>query len=148
MHSPSDRTRPCSDYVEIRGVVFFARMLSKIRLHQQGLLPSDYDMGVANPTCFDARFCRFWNVDYEQIRVLTLAGKSDEAVFDEIFEARILNPEHVLCWNSFITKRGWRDGVSGDLERLKIAEGMRGRTDVQTFVDFHDVDEGRSLRYS
>lgn len=148
MHSHSPSTLPCSDYIEIRGMVFFARMLSKIRLRQQGLLPADYELGTSSPTCFDARFCRFWNVDYEQIKSLTLAGKSDEAIFDAIFEGRTLNPEHVLCWNSFITKRGWRDGVSGELERLKLAEGLEGRTDVQTFVDFHDVDEGRSLRYS
>ncbi|MGZ4983938.1 MAG: DUF5069 domain-containing protein, partial [Chthoniobacterales bacterium] len=34
---------PCSDYVPTKGVIFFARMLDKLRLKDQGLLPGDYN---------------------------------------------------------------------------------------------------------
>lgn len=138
---------PCSDYVEVRGVVFFARMLHKIRLKNAGRLSEDYGVGVTNPTSFDARFCRYWGVDFDRITALVLAGKSNEEVFDTLFEGRYLNPEHVLCWNSFIVKRGWRDGVAEELEREKQASGLGDRGDIQTFVDFHDVDEGRKPRF-
>ena len=30
---------PCSGYVETSGIIFFARMLDKVRLNAQGLLP-------------------------------------------------------------------------------------------------------------
>lgn len=139
---------PCSDYVETRGVVFFARMLDKIRLQREGRLPEGYSVGVSNPTCFDARFCRFWSVDFQRIASLVLSGKTDEEVFDALFEGRYVNPEHVLFWNSFIVKRGWRDGVTEELERDKATSGLGDRTDIKTFVDYHDVDEGRSPRYA
>src|SRR5271165_5316695 len=37
---------PCSDYVETSGIIFFARMLDKVRLNAQGLLPAGYNFGV------------------------------------------------------------------------------------------------------
>ena len=112
------------------------------------LFRSDYGVGTSNPMGFDARFCRFWGVVYDRITALVLSGKTNEEVFDALFEGRFLNPEHVLCWNSFIVKRGWRDSVTEELEREKAANGFGGRDDIQTFVDFHDVDEGRLPRYA
>src|SRR5580704_11531991 len=58
---------PCSDYFETSGIIFFARMLDKIRLNALGLLPDGYNLGFSDPTSFDARFCRFWEIDYDQL---------------------------------------------------------------------------------
>ena len=138
----------CDDYVETRGVVFFARMLQKIRLQAAGHLPPGYNLGFSEPGCYDARFCRFWEIDYEQIRKLTLAGHTNEEVFDTVLGAKPLNPERVLAWNAFLTKRGWRDEVSAELAKVKADHGFADRDDIQTFVDFHDADEGRRPRYS
>jgi hypothetical protein len=66
VHNMKDQT-PCSDYLETSGIVFFARMLDKIRLNARGLLPDGYNLGFSDPTCFDARFCRFWDIDYDQL---------------------------------------------------------------------------------
>lgn len=139
-------TTPCSDYIKTRGLVFFARMLDKIRLDAAGHLRSGYNLGMAEPSCFDARFCRFWEVDYERIRAATLAGKSDEEVLTAVLGPGPLNPERVLAWNSLILKRGWRDDVAEELEEVKRAHGFGDRTDIRTFVDFHDADEGRTPR--
>src|SRR5437588_4860517 len=46
---------PCSDYKKTKGLVYFARMLDKIRLRAQGRLPEEYFTGVEDPTFFDAR---------------------------------------------------------------------------------------------
>ena len=40
---------PCSDYVETSGIIFFARMLGKIRLNALGLLPDGYHLGFSDP---------------------------------------------------------------------------------------------------
>jgi hypothetical protein len=138
----------CRDYVKVRGVNFFARMLGKIRLRAQGKLPKDYNIGMSNPESFDARFCRFWDVDFDKIAARTLEGGTDEEVFDSIFAGRKVNPEHVLIWNDFLEKRGWRDEGSEELEKEKKARGFADRKDIQTFVDFHDADEGRTPKYS
>ena len=37
---------PCSDYKKTKGLVYFARMLDKIRLKAQGRLPEGYRVGV------------------------------------------------------------------------------------------------------
>ena len=51
---------PCTDYIETKGLIYFARMLDKIRLKAGGELPPDYFTGVdEDPTHFDARCTRF-----------------------------------------------------------------------------------------
>lgn len=139
---------PCSDYVPTKGVIFFARMLDKIRLKNQGLLPPDYNV-VGGPVwdCFDARFCRFFAVDQDRLIERALQGSSDEEILDWCFETfGRPNEEKIVFWNSFIEKRGWRDESSQELEDVKRANGFGERADVQTWVDFHDVDEGRTPR--
>ena len=135
---------PRSDHVETRGVIFFARLLDKICLHAAGKLPSDYNLGFNRPDTFDARFCRFWGVDFDALTARTLAGGTDEEIFDATFAGRLpLNEEHVRVWNGFLAKRGWRDEASAELAENKRKLGFGDRDDVQTFVDLHDVDEGR-----
>ena len=138
---------PPSDYVETRGVIFFARLLEKIRLHAAGKLPPDYNLGFNRPDTFDARFCRFWDVDFDALTDRTLAGGTNEEVFDATFAGRLpLNEEQVRVWNGFLAKRGWRDESSEDLADNKRQLGFDDRDDVQTFIDLHDVDEGREVR--
>ena len=140
---------PCSDYVETHGVFFFARMLDKIRLHAQGVLPGDYNVGFSDPTSFDARFCRFWEIDFEEVRARTLEGASNEDVFDHCFRHRRRpNAEQILVWNNFLIKRGWRDEGAPGLQDEKILLGLADRDDIQTYVDLHDIDEGRPPRFS
>ncbi|MGA0849295.1 MAG: DUF5069 domain-containing protein, partial [Chthoniobacterales bacterium] len=56
---------PRSPYDREGGLVYFPRMLDKIRLQQAGELPGDYhaNMGAG----FDLRCCDFLNVDYEAV---------------------------------------------------------------------------------
>ena len=138
---------PCDDYVKVRGVVFFARMLDKIRLNHQGLLPPGYNLGFSDSTSFDARFCRFWTVDYDWLVKRTLAGGTDEEIFDDCFKDRLpLIEEQVLAWNNFLLKRGWRDETN--LQEDKEELGLGHRDDILTYVDLHDADEGRKPRFS
>lgn len=140
---------PCDDYVETYGVMFFARMLDKIRLHARGVLAADYHRGFSDPTGFDARFCRFWEIDYEEAKAKALEGASNEEVFDFCFRHRAHpNAEQKLVWNNFLTKRGWRDDGASDLVREKERTGFAARADIQTWVDLHDVDEGRPPRFA
>jgi gluconokinase len=141
---------PCSDYILTKGVAFFARMRDKIRLKHQGLLPGDYNVvGCGVWDCFDARFCRFFGVDEAELAKRALQGGTDEEILDWCFEKYGRpNEEKIQFWNAFIEKRGWRDESSEELEGVKRASGFGGRADVQTWVDYHDVDEGRTPRTS
>ena len=138
---------PCSDYSETKGLIYFARMLDKIRLHAAGELPSDYCVGVEDPTVFDARCTRFLGVDYDELVKRTLEGGSDEEILEWCFtKGRRPSEEEIEIWNAFIAKRGWRDAGSADLQAAKVRAGWGGRDGIQTWVDLHDVDEGRTLR--
>ncbi len=66
-------------------MIYFARMLDKIRLKAEGRLEDGYFLGTEDPTCFDARCTRFLGVDYEELAARTLQGGSDEEVLDWCF---------------------------------------------------------------
>ncbi len=138
---------PCSDYKETKGLVYFARMLDKIRLHAQGRLPLDYFVGVEDPTFFDARCTRFLGVDYEELALRTLQGGSDEEILEWCFKhGRQPTEEESAIWNAFLCKRGWRDEARADLQAAKQRAGWEKREDIQTWVDLHDAEEGRAPR--
>jgi hypothetical protein len=144
-----DQKIPCSDYVETSGIIFFARMLDKIRLNAKGLLPDGYNLGFSDPTSFDARFCRFWEIDYDLLATRTLQGGTDDELLEWCFQGRKFpNEDQILIWNSFIIKRGWRDDGAPGLIVEKELYGFANREDILTYVDLHDADESRALRFS
>ena len=139
---------PCSDYRETKGLIYFARMLDKIRLNAQGRLAPGYFLGVTDdPTFFDARCTRFLGIDYDELVARTLQGGSNEEILDWCFErGRKPGEEEILIWNSFISKRGWRDESSADVQAAKERLGWEDRDDIQTWVDLHDAEEDRKPR--
>ena len=63
---------PVTDYKKTKGLIYFARMLDKIRLHAAGRLAPGYFVGVEDPTFFDSRCTRFLEVDYDELKKRTL----------------------------------------------------------------------------
>jgi len=138
---------PCSDYIETKGLIYFARMLDKIRLKSAGRLPSDYFTGVEDPTHFDARCTRFLSVKYNELVERTLRGGSNEEILDWCFaRGRRPSEEEISIWNAFLRKRGWRDEASEELAESKAEKGFAAREDIQTWLDLHDAEEGRTPR--
>src|SRR5437660_10537561 len=131
---------PCSDYRETKGLIYFARMLDKIRLHAEGHLAAGYFVGVTDdPTFFDARCTRFLGINYDELVARTLQGGSDEEILDWCFErGRKPGEEEVVIWNSFISKRGCRDESSAELEAAKERSDSVDRDDIQTWSDVND----------
>jgi Domain of unknown function (DUF5069) len=137
---------PVSDRVETKGLVYFARMLDKIRLHAAGKLPADYFVGGVDedPTLFDARCTRFLGVNYDELAGRIRQGGSDEEILEWCFEhGRPPSEEEIKIWNAFMTKRGWRDEATADLQAAKKRNGWADRDDIQTWMDLHDAEEGR-----
>jgi hypothetical protein len=138
---------PVSDHVETKGLIYFARMLDKIRLNASGKLPPGYFVGIEDPTFFDARCTRFLGIDYGALVNRTLEGGSDDEILEWCFEqGRRRSEEQIEIWNAFILKRGWRDDGSADLAAAKKRAGWGNRDDIQTWVDLHDAEEGRTPR--
>lgn len=132
------------------GLIYFARMLDKIRLRAAGELSDEYYTGVDDdPTSFDARCTRFLGVNYRDLAARTLEGGTDEEVLAWCF-SRGQKPgdEEIEIWNAFLTKRGWRDEASADLAAAKQRGQLAERDDIQTWFDLHDAEEGRRLPFS
>jgi Domain of unknown function (DUF5069) len=140
---------PCTDYIETKGLIYFARMLDKIRLKAAGKLPPDYFTGVEDPTHFDARCTRFLGVKYDELADRTLKGGSDDEILEWCFtHGRRPSDEEISVWNAFIRKRGWRDDASEELAESKREAGFGDRQDIQTWMDLHDAEEGRKPAFS
>lgn len=131
-----------SAYEEIGGIVFFGRMLDKIRLRASGGLPADYNVGTQSWYDFDSRCTRFLGVKYGALKKRTLRGGSDAQILRWCFKnGRKPGREDIEIWNTFMRKRGWKDGSSEGLAADKRACGLGGRSDIVTWFDLFDADE-------
>src|SRR5712691_10411472 len=94
---------PCSDYRETKGLIYFARMLDKIRLKARGELPPDYFTGVDEDAMLvDDFFTRLLRVNYDDLVKRTLKGGSDDEILEWCFErGRKPNEEEIAIWNAF-----------------------------------------------
>lgn len=130
-------------YERTRGLFYFARMCSKVRLHAEGRLPEDYFEMLGRG--FDGRTCRYLGVRYEDVRSQVLSGRTDEQVLDWCFATgRRLTDEEVLIFNSFMSKRGWRDDETDEfIPATARALGLPDDGTLLTDFDLIEMDEGR-----
>src|SRR6187399_1508768 len=130
-------------FAKTGGLFYFARMCSKIRLHAAGKLPEDYFDMLGQG--FDGRTCRYLWVRYEDVRTEVLSGKSDEDALEWCFcNGRRLTEEEVLIYNSFMSKRGWRDDeTDGFIPEMIRQYGLKDDGSVVTDFDLIEMDEGR-----
>jgi hypothetical protein len=134
---------PCSCYDKTWTLFYFARMCSKIRIKNDGLLDESYlDMLGAG---FDGRTCRYLQVDYLDVKAEVLSGKSNEEVLTWCFEdGRNLTDEEILIYNSFMSKRGWRDDETRKfIPNLIESYGVKPDSRLVTDFDVIEMDEGR-----
>src|SRR5690606_28488464 len=67
-----------SCYAKVGRLVYFGRMLDKIRLHAAGRLPADYHPNLGGG--FDGRTCAFLKVDYASLVVRVKQGGGDDEI--------------------------------------------------------------------
>jgi hypothetical protein len=131
-----------ASFEKVGGIVYFGRMLDKIRLRAAGQLPEGYNLGTKVWTWFDARCTRFLGVHYEALAERVLRGGTDEEILTWCFEhGRKPGEEDIEIWNEFMSKRGWRDSSSPALAEAKRNRGFADRDDIQTAFEFHLADE-------
>lgn len=130
-------------YEKTRGMFYFARMCSKIRLHAKGKLPKDHQELLGKG--FDGRTVRFLRVRYEDVIAQVLSGKSDLEVLEWSFaNGRQLTDEDILIFNSFMSKRGWQDDETDRYIPDSIRKyGLIDDGTIRTDFDLIEKDEGR-----
>ncbi len=129
-----------SPYEKTGGVVYFGRMIDKIRLHAAGKLPKEYVPFLSGG--FDRRMASFFRAGYEVIKDRVLQGGTDEEIFQwcckELYSP---TPFDIEMYNSFMIKRGWRDDASDALEEMKKSLKLKDRIEIQTYFDMIVADE-------
>ena len=133
---------PISAYQETLGMIYFARMLDKIRLNAAGHLREDFcgNLGLG----FDGRCVNFLRIEYADLVARVVVGGGDEDILNWCFEVgRTLNEGDIFIWNQYLMKAGWNDGVTETLMRRKAESGMEIRNEVQTMIEYFEYDEGR-----
>ena len=137
LRSPSD---------QVNGLVYFGRMLDKIRLAAAGRLPAQWQefRGDGTKGSFDWRCCKFLRIGYAAIESETLkGGKTDEELLAWAYaHGRHPDDVEIEVWNGFMSKRGWRDAATQRLNERLAENGLPPGT-VQTMFEFIDLDEGR-----
>jgi hypothetical protein len=128
---------------KVGGIVYFGRMLDKIRLHDKGELPSDYQANLGRG--FDEFCTKFLHIQYHDVARRVREGGSDDEILWWCFDkGRRPSETEIYVWNEFMRKRGWNDEITETLKRRKKEAGMAGCSEIDTMFAFIDADEGRS----
>jgi uncharacterized protein DUF5069 len=128
---------------KVGGLVYFGRMLDKIRAHAKGNLPEDYQPNLGKG--FDCWCADVLGIDYGELVARTKEGGTDEEILHWCFtKGRQPTDADMHVWNEFMRKRGWNDEISETLARRKQEAGMADRAEIETMFQFIDADEGRA----
>ena len=137
-------TYPKSPKETVGGMMYFPRMIDKIRQHARGELGADYHENLGTQRSGDGMCCNFLRVEHAALTDRVLAGGSDEEILEWCYTTgRRLNEADVMVWNGFISKLGWNDFATPSLEEARQGGGFTERTDIATIPDLIDLDEGR-----
>lgn len=135
---------PCSVRDELDGLIYFPRMCDKIRKRHAGTLHPDFhgNLGIG----MDLWTCQFLGVDYEELKSQVVNGASDEEALAWARQHGIARPDYEQAWfTAYMKTRGFRDDLAGRLAERKNEDPRTDRDDILTFMDYIEVDEGRSL---
>jgi hypothetical protein len=133
-----------SPYQKTGGLVWFARMVRKLRLWDEGKLPPDYLPYIGRG--FDRRCLDFLRINFDALMERVRQGGSDEEILEWCFQNGYdPSDTEILVWNEYMIKRGWRDtdAPANQFQDYKEKYGLGHRSDILTFFDFFEVDEGR-----
>ena len=126
---------------KVGGLVYFGRMLDKIRLHLRSELPDDYkeNFGVA----LDGRLSQFLCLNHRQISERAARGGSDEEILEWCCEEGLRpNETQIRVWNAYAEKLGWRDSAADTVATVNERLQSKGIV-VATIFDCIDAGEGR-----
>jgi hypothetical protein len=137
-------TYPTSPKEMTKGMMYFPRMLDKIRLHVRGGLHEDYLKNFGAVRTLDSACCNFLRIHHRDLCERVKQGGSNEEILEWCFEkGRRLNQGDLVVWNAFASKLGWCDFATPNLEEAKRKHGLADRDDIVTIPDLIDFDEGR-----
>ena len=136
---------PASPRETYNGLVYFLRMIEKIRLHAAGKLAEDCIPNLGKG--FDDCCSKFLEIDYAALTSAVGSSLSTEEAWNWATQhGKVPSEEQIEIWNNFMSRRGWHDDATETLLRRKKESGFEDRDEIQTMFDYIDADEGRPIR--
>jgi hypothetical protein len=136
---------PRSSKETMAGWVYLPRFVDKVRLHLAGRLHADYQPNFTKG--FDEAWLKAAGVSAEQFIAVVKGTLTDGEVCDWVVKNVKKSDAEKAAHREYVMNYG-RDERNTELRaRLKMRKeqaGVAHRDDIQTFVDFIDVDEKRA----
>ncbi|NBY42762.1 MAG: DUF5069 domain-containing protein [Verrucomicrobia bacterium] len=124
------------------GLLHLPRFIGKIRKHLKGELPKSYQRNFCKG--FDRFLCLHLSVDPEQV-IECVKNAKDENDLNERLLKLFPKDLRVHVWNRELVQKGMSEMGREALNDAKRKMNSLHRTDVLSFADMIDFDEGRIL---
>lgn len=122
------------------GLLHLPRFIAKIRKHLKGELPKSYQRNFCKG--FDRFLCLHLGVDPEQVIESVRDSKSEDELTSKLL-ALFPRDLRVHVWNRELVQKGMSEMGKEALDDAKRKMGAQHRTDIISFADMIDFDEGR-----
>ncbi|MDR2844712.1 MAG: DUF5069 domain-containing protein [Puniceicoccales bacterium] len=123
------------------GLLHLPRFLAKIRKHLAGELPPSYQRNFGKG--FDRFLCLHLGVEPEAVVAVVRDSGDDTDALDARLLALFPANLQVAKWNRELVQRGMSEMGREALAAAKERMGIAHRTDLLSFADMIDFDEGR-----
>ena len=139
----SDRLR--SPRERLGGYVILPRLIDKVRLHAQGLLPEPYVPFLLRPGLpLDGRFLAFTGLQPEALRQAVLSNDDDEAILAWVTATALLHTSQAIeAWSDGLVRLQPDRALARLLGRLSPELAKQVEFTQHPLFDLIDMDERR-----
>lgn len=126
------------------GLLHLPRFLAKCEKHLKDGLPKSYQRNFRKG--FDGFLCLHLGVEPDDVVEIVRVSESEEERDRRLME---IFPEDLKAhvWNRKVVQMGMSEMGRERLEEVKASMGLADRTDLLSFADMIEVDEGRIPGY-
>jgi len=122
------------------GLLHLPRFLVKIKKHLAGTLPASYQKNFTRG--FDGLLCLHLGIEPGEVIEIVKESHNEAEVYQKL---KSLFPGDMKThqWNRLFVQMGLNGESKAKLDEVKSQLGLAHRTDLQTFADLIEFDEGR-----
>ncbi len=139
----SDMIYPRSPYEIMDGWVHLPRLVDKIRLHEAGQLPTDYQPNYLHKG-FDLAWFKASGIGSDKLVNIVKNSITDGQVSDWVKANVCVAEEAKAALRDKLLSYGTEGTLLELLTQRKAESGLNDRDDIRCMFDYIDADEGRS----
>ena len=139
----TDTIYPRSPYEVMDGWVHLPRLVDKIRLHESGQLPDDYQPNYLHKG-FDLAWCKASGVEPDTLVDVVYNSITEGQVSDWVKANVNASDEAKAALRDNLLSYGTEGALLELLIKRKAESGLQERDDIRCMFDYIDADEGRS----